>query len=385
MALANVTANATMRGVVWQGNPYQMAVVDLPVPTIQVATDAIVRVTTSAICGTDLHVYHGVYGSANAPWGMGHEAVGIIDQIGDNVFGFSVGDHVIIPDIVSNGAADQGAAQSLVFGLGDDYGQGMGGTQAEYVRVPFATQNLVQIPTPNNSTNGAAPSDAEYLFVADIFSTAWTGVTWSGFEPGDSVAIFGAGPVGLLAAYSAILRGASRVYSVDHEPARLDKAASIGAIPINFVDVDPVQAILSYEPAGVTRVVDCVGFEAVNRNLEHEENIVLRNAVAVLASHGGLGVVGVYSAHQNSSGAPLGADYPTQIDFPAADFFSKGLSWRAGAVPVLQVAQELNQLIASGKAKPSFIVTSEIGIEQAPEYYERFDRHEEVKVLINFP
>ncbi|KAJ9144596.1 alcohol dehydrogenase -like domain-containing protein [Pleurostoma richardsiae] len=375
-----------MRGVVWQGNPYQMAVVDLPRPTLQVGTDVIVRVTTSAICGTDLHVYHGVYGSATAPWGMGHEAVGIIDEIGNNVLGFSVGDHVIIPDSVGSGAVDLAESQSFAFGLGDDYGEGMGGTQAEYVRVPFATQSLIHIPTTNSSgsANGTAPSDSEYLFVADIFGTAWTGLTWSGFESGDTVAIFGAGPVGLLAAYSAVLRGASRVYSVDHVPERLERATSIGAIPINFVDVDPVQAILSHEASGVTRVVDCVGFEAVNRTLQREENIVLRNAVAVLAVHGGIGNIGIYNTQRNSSGAPLGAEFPQQIDFPAADFFSKGLTWRAGPVPVLDVATELVQLIASGKARPSFIVSSEIGIEQAPEYYERFDRHEEVKVLINF-
>jgi len=125
-------ANATMRGVVWQGNPYQMAVVDLPRPTLQVGTDVIVRVTTSAICGTDLHVYHGVYGSATAPWGMGHEAVGIIDEIGNNVLGFSVGDHVIIPDSVGSGAVDLAESQSFAFGLGDDYGEGMGGTQGTY-------------------------------------------------------------------------------------------------------------------------------------------------------------------------------------------------------------------------------------------------------------
>lgn len=133
------------------------------------------------------------------------------------------------------------------------------------------------------------------------------------------------------------------------------------------------------------RAVDCVGFEAVNRNLEHQENIVLQNAVAVLASGGGIGNVGIYNSQRNSSGAPLGADYPPTFDFSAPEFFSKGLSWRAGPVNVSEVAPELVQLIASGKARPGFIVSNEIGIEQAPEYYNRFDQHEEVKVLIHFP
>ena len=131
LCITMTLANATMRGVVWQGNPYQMAVVDLPRPTLQVETDAIVRITTSAICGTDLHVYHGVYGSTNAPWGMGHEAVGIIEQIGNRVHGFSPGDYVIIPDAVNNNSVDPVDSEVLSFGLGDDYGRDMGGTQGK--------------------------------------------------------------------------------------------------------------------------------------------------------------------------------------------------------------------------------------------------------------
>ncbi|KAF2183190.1 hypothetical protein K469DRAFT_711161 [Zopfia rhizophila CBS 207.26] len=162
-------------------------------------------------------------------------------------------------------------------------------------------------------------------------------------------------------------------------------AASIGAIPINFVDSDPVEQILAQEPSGVTRAVDCVGFEAVNANLERQENIVINNMISVLAMGGGIGGIGIYNSQRNSSGAPLAAEYPTSLTFPMPELFSKALTYRVGPAPIMEVAPELVQLIARGKARPNFITTSEIGIEQAPEYYDRFSRHEEVKVLINFP
>lgn len=131
MALANVT----MQAVAWQGNPYQMAVVDIPIPTLRMETDAIVRVTTAAICGSDLHVYHGAFGSENAPWTMGHEGVGIVEVIGNSVTGISVGDHVIIPDNCPSGHTYMGPGEppSISFGLGDDFGEGMGGTQGESI------------------------------------------------------------------------------------------------------------------------------------------------------------------------------------------------------------------------------------------------------------
>ncbi|PQE12672.1 alcohol dehydrogenase -like domain-containing protein [Rutstroemia sp. NJR-2017a BBW] len=255
---------------------------------------------------------------------------------------------------------------------------------AEYVRVPYAANALIPIPS-TNTTNGTAIPDSEYLTLGDIFSTAWVGVTRSGFQPGDTIAIFGAGPVGLLAAYSAILRGASRVYSIDHEPTRLSLAQSIGAIPINFATTDPVSTILTHEPLGVRRAVDCVGFEALNTSLLHSPNIIFHQAVSMLATQGGFGGVGVYNSQANSSGTPLAALYGPELEFPAAEFFTKGLSWVTGAVDISEAVPELLRLVAGGVARPGFIVSAEVGIEEAPEYYARFDRHEETKVYINFP
>lgn len=241
----------------------------------------------------------------------------------------------------------------------------MSGITAEYVRVPFADNSLIPVPV-NGSTTESTLID--YLFVSDIFSTAWSGVTFSGFEQGDSVAVFGAGPVGLLAAYSAILRGASRVYSIDQVQSRLDLAASIGAIPINFAESDPVEQILAQEPSGVRRSVEAVGFEAVNATGQVDPSITLRHALNVTAPRGGIGILGLFSEGLNN--------------FDIGQAFEKSIAVRGGVVLPLQVASELVPLISSGKAKPNFVVSSIIDIEEAPEYYARFSRHEESKVVI---
>lgn len=256
-------------------------------------------------------------------------------------------------------------------------------TLAEYARVPFADDSVIPVPLTANTTNSSIERD--YMTTSDIFATGWSAITFSGFEPGDSVAVFGAGPVGLLAAYSAILRGASRVYSVDHVPMRLQRAESIGAIPINFDDSDPVQQIMNHEPNGVTRAVDCVGMEAVNSNRDIQENIVVENMVSATATQGGIGQVGVFMTQGSSPGAPRGDTLSPNISFPITDFFGKHLRYEAGVVDPKLVAPELVQLIASGRAHPSFITSAVIGIEDVPRYYERFDRHEEIKVYIHFP
>lgn len=218
----------------------------------------------------------------------------------------------------------------------------------------------------NSSTTESTLID--YLFVSDIFSTAWSGVTFSGFEQGDSVAVFGAGPVGLLAAYSAILRGASKVYSIDQVQSCLDLAASIGAIPINFRDSDPVEQILALEPGGVRRSVEAVGYEAENATGQVDSTITLRQALNVTANRGGIGVVGVLNEGLNN--------------FDIGQAFEKAIAITGSVVLPLQVASEVVPLVRSGRAKPSFIVSSVIDIEEAPEYYARFDRREETKVVI---
>lgn len=177
------------------------------------------------------------------------------------------------------------------------------------------------IPLTHNATN--ATMEQDYLTISDIFATAWSALDWSNFEAGDTVAVFGTGPVGLLRAYSAILRGASRVYVVDHVPDRLARAESIGAIPIEFVTSDPVEQILAHEPSGVMRTLDCVGMEALNSTLQVDSTIILRNMIAIAHQGGGIGQVGIFSAQPDSAGAPLGSSFSPDVTFPIAIFSSR--------------------------------------------------------------
>ncbi|KAK3070655.1 hypothetical protein LTR53_010078 [Teratosphaeriaceae sp. CCFEE 6253] len=386
MALANLTAlNETMRAVVWQGNAYSVGVVDMPRPTIINSTDAIVRMSTAAICGSDLHIYRGTQPGSPPPYTLGHEGVGYISEVGSAVGSLSVGDPVIVPFTLAEGHLHTGLTTSMYGG----YGTGQqGGTQAEYLRIPHADDGLIPVPSfsyTNTTTNETINLENDYVMLSDIFATGWAALDFAGFEAGDTVAVFGAGPVGLMAAYSAILRGASRVYSVDYVPDRLALAASLGALPIDFRAADPVAQILAREPGGVTRSVDCVGYEQVNRDLTVQSDVITTNMLAVTAPGGGLGTVGVYNAAgPNSSTAPRAAAIRDPVPFSLASFFVGEYSWRAGPSNPMELAPQLVQLVASRRVAPGFIVEDEIGIEDAADAYARFERHETVKVVIKF-
>ncbi|KAL2669929.1 hypothetical protein Neosp_015095 [[Neocosmospora] mangrovei] len=375
-----MSLNASMRAVLWEGVPLEMNVASVPVPVIREPTDALVRITASALCGTDLHTYHGLFGSPNVPWIMGHEGMGYVERVGDAVSALTVGDLVVVPSQASIGHLAMGPALPEGFGLGTTYGDG-----AEYVRVPFADDSLIPVPDRANGTNSTV-DDIEYLFLSDIFPTGWAALDLANFEPGDTVAVFGAGPVGLLAAYSAILRGATKVYSVDYVQERLDLAASIGAIPINFRESDPVQQILAYEPDGVMRSLDCVGAEALNNQLERQQNIILNQMIEVTRARGGIGIVGEHSTVGNdTAGAPLGSTLEPIYEFPFSQLYMKSLSLRGGSVDPKPYAAQLAEIIQNGKARPSFIISALIDMEEVPQYYQLFDQREEVKVVIRFP
>lgn len=166
---------------------------------------------------------------------------------------------------------------------------------------------------------------------------------------------------------------------------RLERAASIGAIPINFNETDAVQSILSHEPNGVTRAVDCVGMEAVNAQGELDEGVILRNMVQVVGQYGGIGQIGVYMAQaSNSVGAPLAETIPQSISFAISDFFQKHLRYEAGVVDPKILAPKLVELISAGRARPGFISSAEIRLDEVPWYYQRFDRKEEIKCISIF-
>lgn len=199
--------------------------------------------------------------------------------------------------------------------------------------------------------------------------------------------VFGAGPVGLLCAYSALLRGATRVYSVDHVSSRLEKAASLGAIPVNFTEADPVETILKKEPRGVRRCCDCVGFECVNAKLEPEENTVLNNCIKLTEPTGGIGLIGLYLPGQDPTpGVPLGSDKQGLFPVLIGLLWIKGLSIQGGVVELRRLQPLLQKLIESGKAKPSVIIDEVLyGLAEVPHVYERFASHKIVKPVIQFP
>jgi threonine dehydrogenase-like Zn-dependent dehydrogenase len=387
---ANAT-NGTMSAVVWNGQPYNMSVEQRPIPTIVNATDAIIRVSTAAICGSDLHVYHGLYGSEEPGWIMGHEAVGYVDSIGSGVNAHAIGDYVIIPDNFGTGQTPEiQPSTPETPGYGPDYtnGQDVGGAQAEYVRVPYADQTLIPIPQVNGTWNTSLELD--YVMVSDIFATGWEAVTWSGFEPGDTIAIFGAGPVGLMSAYSAYLRGASRIYVVDRYAQRLNLAAGIDSsvVPINYNASDPVIQIMNaeaeYGNMGVRRSVDAVGFEAETANGTISEALVFNQCLEVLGVQGGFGVVGIYDVRGNATGRPRAATLPQDIPFNASMAFNKGIQMHTGAVDDRMLAPELVSLITAGIATPSFIVDAQINITQAPDFYRAFSDRDVTKIVIRF-
>lgn len=175
---------------------------------------------------------------------------------------------------------------------------------------------------------------------------------------------------------------------IDHVKSRLDKAASIGAIPVDFTAEGKGGAasqILELEPNGIQRVCDCVGYECLNASLELQENYVISEAAAMASNGGGIGFVGIYTSLPVSEGTPKADSIPANISFPISTLWTKGLSMKGGPADMLSVNPALLQLINSGRAKPGFVVTSEIGIEDAPQAYRLFDQKQETKVVIRFP
>ncbi|OQE39920.1 hypothetical protein PENCOP_c006G01574 [Penicillium coprophilum] len=371
----------TMRSVVFDGHPLKVHVRNVQKANIIRQTDAVVRVTSAAICGSDMHNYHGVFGSNRVPYPIGHEAMGIVEKVGADVDSVKIGDRVIIPDIPDGVRLDLEPAISpavALYGEGPDFGN-LGGCQAEFVRVPLADKSLIILDKDFDEIE-----DQDLVVLSDIFPTGWTGVTWSGFEAGDKIAIFGAGPVGLLAAYSAILRGASRVYSIDSVQDRLDLAVSIGAIPINFTKGEPSAQILAREPGGVQRTVDCVGEECVNEKLKPDQSFVITQAIKCTCVNGGLGVVGVHFAEPNSTGVQRGDTISPNMTFPITLFWKKNMSIRGGVVDSKLFVGPLLELLKSGIANPGFVFSSIIDLEEAPKAYHRFSEHLETKVMIKF-
>ncbi|MET0329256.1 MAG: zinc-dependent alcohol dehydrogenase [Luteimonas sp.] len=359
-------------------------------PRIEAGDDIVLRVTATAICGSDLHLYRGKVPALEAGDVLGHEFMGVVEAVGPEVTALRTGDRVVVPFVIACGrcfhcelqefaaceTTNPGPGAALnrkdmrppagLFGYTKLYG-GYAGGQAEYVRVPKANVGPIVVPD--------ALRDDQVLFLSDILPTAWQAVVNAQIGPGSSVAIFGAGPVGLLTAACCRMLGARTIFLIDHHQYRLDFAVQrYGVIGLNFDGIDdPAQEIVSKTNGrGVDASIDAVGFEAkgsvtetvlTNLKLEGASGFVLRQAIACTRRAGIVSVPGVYTGFIHG--------------FMFGDAFDKGLSFRMGQTHVQRYMPELLDLIGEGKLDPGEIITHRLPLADAVRGYEIFDRKEE--------
>lgn len=379
-----------MRALTYHG-AHDVRVDTVPDPVLQDADDIILRVTATAICGSDLHLYRGKIPTVEHGDIFGHEFMGVVEETGSAVTAVSPGDRVVIPFVIACGSCffcqlDQFAAcettntgrgaiinkksippGAALFGFSHLYG-GVPGGQAEYVRVPKANAGPFKVP--------GTLSDEKVLFLSDILPTAFQAVKNTEIGSGSSIAIYGAGPVGLLCASIAKMLGAERIFMVDHHPYRLAYAQrTYGVIPINFdEDDDPADTIIRQTPGmrGVDGVVDAVGFEAKGSTtetvlaalkLEGSSGKALRQCIAAVRRGGVVSVPGVYAGFIHG--------------FLFGDAFDKGLTFRMGQTHVQRYLPELLEYIETGKLTPESIITHRLSLEQAAAGYKMFDKKEE--------
>ncbi|GGK00352.1 zinc-dependent alcohol dehydrogenase [Pseudomonas matsuisoli] len=373
---------------------------NVPDPVIQEPDDIILRVTATAICGSDLHLYRGKIPLTKSGDILGHEFMGIVEEAGPAVTSVRKGDRVIVPFVIACGDCffcqmnlhaacetsnpDRGAivnkkslpSGAALFGYSHLYG-GMPGGQAEYVRVPKANAGPFKIPD--------TLQDEQVLFLTDILPTGWQAVRNAGVGKGSSVAIFGAGPVGMMAAACARMLGAEQIFMVDHHPFRLEFAQkTYGVIPINFdKEDDPAEVILEATPGhrGVDATIDAVGFEAKGSTtetlltalkLEGSSGKALRQCIAAVRRGGTVSVPGVYAG-------PIHG-------FLFGDAFDKGLTFKMGQTHVHGFLPELLGHIESGALKPDVIISHRLPLSQAAEGYKIFnDKQEDCRKVVLVP
>ncbi|MFC5478726.1 zinc-dependent alcohol dehydrogenase [Massilia suwonensis] len=374
---------------------------DVPEPKIEQPFDAIVRITTSAICGTDLHFVRGTFSGMKQGTILGHEAVGIVEQLGTNVRNLSVGDRVVIPSTIACGycsycragyyaqcdnANPGGPTAGTAFFGGPEAAGGFNGLQAEKARVPFANVNLVKLPD--------EVTDDQAILLSDIFPTGYFGADMADIEHGHTVAVFGCGPVGQFAIASAKLMGASRVLAIDHVPDRLDMARRQGAEVINFDEEDPVKTIMELTGGiGVDCAIDAVGVdaqcphhgpaaaEAAKKKEQFQQEVekvapeqhpdgenwipgdapsqALQWAVQALAKAGTLSIIGVYP--------------PADDSFPIGAAMNKNLTIRMGNCNHRKYVPDLVELVRTGAIDPTAIVTRREEMDSVIDAYKEFD------------
>jgi threonine dehydrogenase-like Zn-dependent dehydrogenase len=376
-----------MRATCWMGKK-NVEVQNVPDPQILNQRDAIVRITSTAICGSDLHLYNGFVPSMEKGDVLGHEFMGEVVEVGRGVKNLKVGDRVVVPFPIACGncAACRAEAYSLcensnpngwmaeklwghspagIFGYSHMLG-GFAGGQAEFARVPFADVGPIKI------ENGF--SDDQVLFLSDIFPTGYMGAEMCGIKQGDVIAVWGAGPVGQFAIASAFLLGAERVIAIDRFKYRLDMARErSGAETINYEEVHSVVDTLNEMTGGrgPDHCIDAVGLEAHAPGikyaydrakqammLETDRPIALREAAMACRNGGTISVIGVYGGFIDK--------------FPMGSIMNRSLTIKTGQCHVQRYMRPLLQHIENGDIDPSFVITHHMRLEDAPKGYEMF-------------
>ena len=364
-----------MKALVYNG-PRDVSINDVPDAKIERPTDVLVRITSTNICGSDLHMYEGRT-SVECGKVLGHENLGEVIEIGNAVDRIKIGDRVCLPFNIGCGFCKNCERGLTGFCLttnpgfaGAAYGYAeMGpynGGQAEYLRVPYADFNCLRLPP------DAQEKEDDYVMLTDIWPTGWHATELAGVMPGESVVVYGAGPVGLMAAYSAIIKGARQVMIVDRHPDRLRLAEKIGAIPIDDSKGDPVEQVLELtDNVGADKGCECVGWQAHDPQGHEVPNLTMNNLVSSVRATAAIGVVGVFVPEDPQSSDELGKH--GQIAFNFGLFFQKGLRMGSGQANVKAYNRYLRDLIAAGKAKPSFLVSHHLPLHEAPDAYHHFD------------
>ncbi|MDQ3798696.1 MAG: glutathione-dependent formaldehyde dehydrogenase [Acidobacteriota bacterium] len=376
-----------MKAVCWFGK-HDVRVENVPDPQILNSRDAILRITTTAICGSDLHLYNGYIPTMQAGDILGHEFMGEVVEVGRDVKNLQIGDRVVIPFTIAcgncffcerelwsccdNSNPNAGIAETLygfsgsgLFGYSHMLG-GFAGGQAEYVRVPFADTGALKVPD--------SLTDEQVLFLSDIFPTGYMAAENCDIKEGDTVAVWGAGPVGQFAVRSAFLLGAEQVVAIDHYEDRLKLAEEAGARTINFDREDVFGTLKDLTGGrGPDSCIDAVGLEAhgvapdalldyvkAKLFLATDRPHALRQAIHCCRKGGTISVPGVYGG------------FLDKFNFGAA--FGKGLTFKMGQTHMHKYMPRLLALIEEGKIDPTFVISHRLRLDDAPRAYDEFNK-----------
>lgn len=373
-----------MKAVTYQGAK-DIQVKEVPDAKIEKSDDIIVRITTTAICGSDLHIYRGVM-PTRKDFVIGHEPMGIVEEVGPSVTKVKVGDRVVIPFNVSCGECfycknemesqcDNSNDNPLIdsgsyLGYTERYGDFPGG-QAEYLRVPYGNYMPFKIP------DSCELEDESLLFLSDVLPTAYWSVEHSGMKAGDTVAVLGSGPIGLMVQQFAWMKGAKRVITVDHLDYRLKHAVKMNKVEaFNFEEHDDMgKYIREITNGGVDVVIDCVGMdgkmsaiEKIGQKLKVQGGTLsaLDIGIDAVRKFGTIQLTGVYGSNYNM--------------FPLGTIFERNVTIKTGQAPVIHYMPMLYDMIAKGEIDPTQIITHKLPLIQASEAYKMFHDHQDESI-----